>query len=80
MAKKVVLDNDYAGGSLRNIERLAALAVNKAMERTIPQALKEHNDQEGIMEEWFKKKFYDDVSDIRPESPSLLQILRGKFR
>ena len=42
-------------------------AVNKA-NNCMGKALKEYDDQQGIMEKWFKKKFYDDVSDIRPES------------
>ena len=55
-------------GPMQNVEEMLVSAVNKAMKTAIPQALKEHDDQQGIMEKWFKKKFYDDVSDIRPES------------
>ncbi len=55
-------------GSLQNIDKMVVSAVNKAMKTAIPQALKEYDDQQGIMEKWFKMKFYDDVSDIRPES------------
>jgi len=63
-----ITGNDCANESLQNIYSLVTSAVNKAMKTTIPQAVKEHNDQQGIMEKWFKKKFYDDVSDIRPEN------------
>jgi SAM-dependent methyltransferase len=63
-----IIDNDYSNRSLQNVDRLVISAVKKAMKTAIPQALKEYGDQQGIMEKWFKMKFYDDVSDIRPES------------
>lgn len=63
-----IIGNDCSNGSMQNVEEMLVSAVNRAMKTAIPQALKEHDDQQGIMEKWFKKKFYDDVSDIRPES------------
>jgi SAM-dependent methyltransferase len=38
------------------------------MTTAMGKALKEYAEQQGIMEKWFKMKFYEDVSDIRPES------------
>ncbi len=63
-----IIGNDCTNASLQNVDRIVVLAVNKAMKTAIPQALQEQEDQQGIMEKWFKKKFYDDVSDIRPEN------------
>ena len=37
--------------------------MNEAIRKTL-----ENSEQPGIMEKWFKKKFYDDLWDIRPES------------
>jgi hypothetical protein len=56
-----IIGNDGSNESLKNVDRMVVSAVNKAMKTAIPQALKEHEDQQGIMEKWFKKKFYDDV-------------------
>lgn len=55
------------GPSVEKIDQIVATAFNKAMIAALRQA-SEENEQSEIMEEWFKKKFYDDVSDIRPES------------
>ena len=63
-----IVGNDYTNGSLQNVDKKVISAVDKAMKTAIPQAFKEYDHQLGIMEKWFKKKFYDDVSDIRPES------------
>jgi SAM-dependent methyltransferase len=63
-----IIGNDCSKGSLRNIDKIVLSAVNNSIKTAIPQALKEYDDQQGIMEKWFKMKFYDDVSDIRPES------------
>ncbi len=63
-----IVGNDCTNGSLQNVDKMVISAVDKAMKTTIPQAFKEYDHQQGIMEKWFKKKFYDDVSDIRPES------------
>lgn len=63
-----IIGNDASNGSMQNVEAMVVSAVNKAMKAAIPKALKEDDDSQGIMEKWFKKKFYDDVSDIRPES------------
>ncbi len=50
-----------------NIDQIAVEAVNKAMNEAVRKALEE-NEQPPIMENWFEKKFYDDVSDIRPKN------------
>ena len=63
-----IIDNDGSNGSLQNIDKLVVSAVNNLMTTTLDKALKEYDEQRGIMEKWFKMKFYDDVSDIRPES------------
>ncbi len=63
-----IIGIDYSNGSLQNIDKMVVSAVNKAMSTAMDKALKENDDQQGIMEKWFKNKFYDDVSDIRPES------------
>ncbi len=63
-----IIGNDCSNGSLQNIDRMVVSVIDKAMKTAIPQALKEYNEQQGIMEKWFKMKFFDDVSDIRPES------------
>jgi SAM-dependent methyltransferase len=63
-----IIGNDCTNGSRQNFDRIVVSAVNKAMKTAVPQALKEYVDQQGIMEKWFRMKFYDDVSDIRPES------------
>ena len=63
-----IIGIDYSNGSLQNIDKMVVSAVNKAMSTAMGKALKENDDQQGIMEKWFKNKFYDDVSDIRPES------------
>jgi len=59
---------NIVGENLHNVDPMVVSAVNRAIKTAFPQALKEYNDQQGIMERWFKKKFYNDVSDIRPES------------
>lgn len=59
---------NIVGKDLQNIDTMVVSAVNKAIKTAFPQALKEYDEQHGIMEKWFKMKFYDDVSDIRPES------------
>ena len=63
-----IIGFDCSNGSLQNVDKMVVSAVNNAMTTAMPQALKEQNDQQEIMEKWFKKKFYDDVSDIRPEN------------
>ena len=63
-----IIDNDGSNGSLQNIDKLVVSAVNNSMTTAMGEALKEYDEQQGTMEKWFKMKFYDDVSDIRPES------------
>jgi hypothetical protein len=63
-----IIGNDYSNGSLQNIDKVVVSAVNNLMSTAMGKALKEYDEQQGIMEKWFKMKFYDDVSDIRPES------------
>ena len=63
-----IIGIDYSNVFLQNIDKMVVSAVNKAMLTAMGKALKENDDQQGIMEKWFKNKFYDDVSDIRPES------------
>ena len=74
-----IIGNDSTNGSLQNFDRMVVLAVNKAVETALPQALKQYDDQQGIMEKWFKKKFYDDVSDIRPESRAYYKYCVAHF-
>ncbi len=52
--------------SVQKIDDIVVAAFNKAM-KAVRQA-SEETEQTEIMEKWFKKKFFDDVSDIRPES------------
>ncbi len=59
-----IIDNDGSNGSLQNIDKLVVSAVNNLMTTALDKALKENDEQRGIMEKWFKMKFYDDVSDI----------------
>jgi ubiquinone/menaquinone biosynthesis C-methylase UbiE len=63
-----IIGIDYSNESLHDIDTMMVSSVNKAMSTEMGKALKENDDQQGIMEKWFKNKFYDDVSDIRPES------------
>ena len=63
-----IIGNDCSNGSLQNIDKLVVSAVNNSITTAMGKALKEYDEQQGIMEKWFKMKFYDDVSDIRPES------------
>ena len=63
-----IIGNDCSNGSLQNIDKVVVSAVNNLMTTAMGNALKEYAEQQGIMEKWFKMKFYEDVSDIRPES------------
>lgn len=63
-----IVGNDCTNGSPQNVDKMIISAVDKAMKTTIPQAFKEYDHQQRIMEKWFKKKFYEDLSDIRPEN------------
>lgn len=63
-----IIANDCSDGSMQNIDKVVVSAVNNSMTTAMGKALKEYDEQQGIMEKWFKMKFYDDVSDIRPES------------
>ena len=63
-----IIGNDSSNGSLQNIDKVVVSAVNNLMATALDNALKEYDKQQGTMEKWFKMKFYDDVSDIRPES------------
>ena len=63
-----IIDNDCSNASLQNINKMVVSAVNNSMTTAMGKALKEYDEQQGTMEKWFKMKFYDDVSDIRPES------------
>ncbi len=63
-----IINNDCSNGFLQNINKVVVSAVNNSMTTAMGKALKEYAEQQGIMEKWFKMKFYDDVSDIRPES------------
>ena len=71
-----IIDDDFSkdsqlpikdGGSKEKVDQIALSAFNKALNATIG-AIMESNEEPGIMEKWFKKKFYDDLSDIRPDS------------
>jgi SAM-dependent methyltransferase len=53
--------------SAEKIDQIVVTAFSKAMNAALREA-SEINEHPGIMETWFKKKFYDDLSDIRPES------------
>jgi len=66
------------GASIQKIDQIVANAFNKAMNAAISQA-SEENEHPGIMEKWFKTKFYDDVSDIRPESRSYYKYCVHNF-
>jgi SAM-dependent methyltransferase len=66
------------GAFAQNIDQSVITAFNKAMNAAMRQALKE-NEHPGIMEKWFKTKFYDDVSDIRPESRSYYKYCVHNF-
>ena len=63
-----IIDNYGSNMSLQNINKLVASAVNNSITTAMGETLKEYDEQQGTMEKWFKMKFYDDVSDIRPES------------
>ena len=63
-----IIGNDCSNETLQNIYKMMVSAVNNSITSSMGKALKEYNEQQGIMEKWFKMKFYDDVSDIRPES------------
>jgi SAM-dependent methyltransferase len=63
-----IIGNGSSNGSLQNIDKVVVSAVNNLMTTALGKALKEYGEQQGIMEKWFRMKFYDDVSDIRPES------------
>jgi SAM-dependent methyltransferase len=64
--------------STQKIDQILVTAFNNAMTFAIRQALEE-NDQQGIMEKWFRNKFYDDVSDIRPERRSYYKYYVHNF-
>jgi len=57
------------GSSIQKNDHILTTVFNEAMNVAIRKVLEEYK-QPGIMEKWFKKKFYDDVSDIRPENKS----------
>ena len=63
-----IIGNDCSNGSQQNIDKILVSAITNSMTTAMDKALKEYDKQKGIMEKWFKMKFYDDVSDIRPES------------
>jgi 2-polyprenyl-3-methyl-5-hydroxy-6-metoxy-1,4-benzoquinol methylase len=73
--EKIILDHGskeapiliQEGESVLKIDQMVVTAFNKVMTNTIRNAL-ETNEVPGIMETWFKKKFTDDLSDIRPEN------------
>ena len=52
---------------VQKINQIVVTAFNEAMNAEVHKAL-EIDEQPGIMETWFKKKFNDDLSDIRPEN------------
>ena len=52
---------------VQKIDQIVVTAFNQAMNEETRLAL-ETNQQLGIMETWFKKKFNSDLSDIRPEN------------
>ncbi len=74
-----IIGNDSSNGSLQNIDKLVVSAVNNLMATALGKALKECDEQQGTMEKWFKMKFYDDVSDIRPESRAYYKYCVEKF-
>ena len=57
---------------------MVVTAFTKAINEAIKKAL-EKNDHSGIMEKWFKKKFCDDLSDIRPESRNYYKYCVNNF-
>jgi SAM-dependent methyltransferase len=63
-----IIGNDCSNGSLQNINKVLVSVVNNSITTAMGKALKEYDEQQGTMEKWFKMKFYDDVSNIRPES------------
>jgi SAM-dependent methyltransferase len=73
--EKIINDdrsNDYPtamknGEPTQKNDQIVITAFNEAMNVAIRKVLEEIKHL-GIMEKWFNKKFYDDVSDIRPES------------
>jgi SAM-dependent methyltransferase len=63
-----IIGNDGSSGSLKNLDEEMVSAVYNSILTSMGKALKEYDAQQGVMEKWFKMKFYDDVSDIKPES------------
>jgi len=66
------------GESVQKIDHIVFYAFNEAMKLAIREVMKEYK-QPGIMEKWFKTKFFDDVSDIRPENRSYYKYCVHNF-